>query len=295
MKTIQVVCACLAVLATAGRAEMGIVKGDRLNVRGQAKANAEVITQLNDGDRVTVLEKRTVPYGSRTMTWLKIALPDKASVWVKGDFIKDGVVTADKLNVRSGAGVNFSIVGLARRGDKVRVLRTVADWHEIQPLPGCHGWISSDYVELTPDLQPVPPAETIQPTLPPVGGRPATTPRQTAVVETQIIEAETAATTTSLPLAATEADPPAMPAGPPQAVTREGVVESCGGMLIKRPGTHYLKEAVNTKPQIIAYLNSATINLDQYRGRKVQVIGEETELMNWKNPVIEVQQIQPMW
>ena len=36
-------------------------------------------------------------------------------------------------------------------------------------------------------------------------------------------------------------------------------------------------------------------HLDQFEGRKVQVIGLETTLINWKNPVIDVQQVQPMW
>lgn len=295
MKIVQIALMVFIAGTTAGRAEMGIVKGDRLNIRAQAKSNAEVITQLNTGDRVTILEKKTVPYGSRSMTWLKIALPEKATVWVKGDFVKDGVVKADKLNVRSGAGVNFSIVGLARRGDKVEIIRTLADWHEIRPLPGCHGWVSSDYVELTPDLQPLPAAETIQPTLPPVGGRPSTPPKETAVVETRVAEVESAPQTTNAAASVgSQADPPAMPAGPPQTVTREGVVHSCEGMLIKRPGTHYLREATMKDAQIIAYLNSSQVDLGQYEGRKVQIIGEETVLMNWKNPVIEVQQVQPM-
>ena len=80
-------------------------------------------------------------------------------------------------------------------------------------------------------------------------------------------------------------------------VTREGTVYSCAGMLIKRPGTHALWKEGVADPHIIAYLNSnsSNVSLERFEGRRVQVIGMETLFANWNNPLIEVQQIQPMW
>jgi hypothetical protein len=80
-----------------------------------------------------------------------------------------------------------------------------------------------------------------------------------------------------------------------KSVTHEGVLHTCAGYLLKRPGTHALWEEGVPKPHIVAYLNSTSIPLDRFEGKKVQVIGVETVLINWQNPVIEVQQIQPMW
>ena len=155
MKTILTFCACLFALALLSHAETGTVKVDKLNIRAQAKGNAETVVQLNKGDRVTILDRKTSAgdKDKRSTTWLKIALPDKATVWIKSEFVKDGVVTADKVNVRSGAGVNFSIVGLVHRGDKVQAVRTLADWSEIRPTASCFGWVSSEYIDIAPELQ----------------------------------------------------------------------------------------------------------------------------------------------
>jgi len=271
-------------------AETGVVTADRVNLRAQAKANAEVITQLAKGDRLTILDKKNVPYGSRTMTWLKVALPEKATVWIKGEFVKEGVVTGEKVNLRAGAGVNFSILGQTHKGEKLQILRTAGEWHEIRPLPGTFGWISSDYVELTPDLQPPPPSEQVQPVIPPVGDaapKPTTTNGVT-VVESPVKAVEPAKPTEA-PIISKDAD------GPPQPVTRQGILRTCSGYLLKRPGTHALWDESASRPQIIAYLNSAGISLDKFNGHKVQIVGMETRLINWQNPVIDVQELSPMW
>jgi uncharacterized protein YgiM (DUF1202 family) len=269
-------------LAQFAPADSGVVKADRVNLRGQAKANAEIITQVGKGDRVTILDKKTVPYGNRTMTWLKVSLPDKATVWIKAEFVKDAVVTAGKVNLRSGGGVNFSIIGQAHKGDQVQIVRTVADWHEIRPLPGSYGWVSADYVELTPEIQAPPPAEEVRPA-PAAEATPQPTPGSVqAVTETEVTPGPTAGE-------------PAVGEPASEAVTREGVVYTCTGFLMKRPGTHYLAQQGGSKPHIIAYLKSSTIPLERFEGQKVQVIGLETKPADWQNPVIDVQQVQPMW
>jgi uncharacterized protein YgiM (DUF1202 family) len=293
MKSMLLFVVSLALITTMARADMGVVKTDHVNLRAQAKANAEVITQLARGDRLTILDKKTVPYGQRSMTWLKVALPDKATVWIKSEFVKNGVVAVDKVNVRSGAGINFSIVGLAHRGDKVETVRTLGEWLEIRPLPGSFGWISADYVELTPDLQAPPASDKIQagktPTAPVAAGVNAPPAKATAStnappVAPGVIALETPPSTSSAVV---------IRSGVP--VTREGTVYSSAGMLIKRPGTHSLWLEGVPDRHLIAYLNSPNISLEPFEGKKVQVIGTETMLANWNNPVIEVQQIQPMW
>jgi SH3-like domain-containing protein len=277
----------LALAASWSHAEMGVVKSERVNIRAQAKANAEVIAQLAKGDRLTILEKKTVPYGQRSMTWLKVALPQKATVWIKSEFVKDGGVTVEKVNLRSGAGINFSIVGQAHRGDKVETVRTLAEWSEIRPLPGSFGWVSSDFVELIPELQAPPPSDKIQPA-PPISNA---APRGPDTEKSALPNVASPAPAR----VETPATSPETSVAVGTAVTREGIIHSCAGMLIKRPGSHALWQESNPNPYIVAYLNSPNISLDPFEGRKVQVVGSETVLANWKNPVIEVQQVQPMW
>lgn len=295
MKRILAIGVCITALASLARAESGVVKADRVNLRAQAKGNAEVITQLAKGDRLIILDKRPVPYGNRTMTWLKVSVPETATVWIKAEYVKDGVVTAEKVNLRSGGGANFSIIGQAHRGDKVQIVRTRADWHEIRPLPGSFGWVSSDYVELTPEIQAPPPAEQVQPVTPAAevtpkpttGGVQVVTEPAPAPVQAVKPEAEVSS--------ASAVTPSTMAEGPSQAVTREGVLRTCAGYLLKRPGTHALWHEGVSKPYIIAYLNSSSVRLERFEGQKVQLIGLETKLINWQNPVIDVQQVQPMW
>lgn len=304
MKTILLLCTCLFTLATFSQAQTGIVKVDKLNIRAQAKGNAETITQLTKGDRLTIIEKKTVAGDKKSITWLKVGLPDKATVWIKSEFVKDGAVNAEKVNVRAGAGVNFSIVGLVHRGDKVQVIRSLAEWSEIRPTASCFGWVSSEYVDIAPELQAAPPAETIQPATPSPASAVTPAPTTTGVV---VIKDQPVAAGTPLKSSPAPAEPPAAAsvttaatvpaeaAGPSTAVTREGVLHTCANYLLKRPGTHALWQEGVGKPYIIAYLNSSTVNLDQYDGRRVQVIGQETTFINWKSPVISVEKIQTTW
>src|SRR5689334_7712775 len=105
MKTILSFCACLFALAILSQAETGTVKVDKLNIRAQAKGNAETVVQLNKGDRVTIIDKKTAAAekDKKGTMWLKIALPAKATVWIKSEFVKDGAINAEKVNIRSGA------------------------------------------------------------------------------------------------------------------------------------------------------------------------------------------------
>src|SRR5581483_4622708 len=86
--------------------EVATVKGNRVNVRGQASLSGEVVTQVKKGEKVTILEE--VPdqkaKNGKPGNWAKIALPANTPVWVNAAFIKDGVVVPNKLNVRAGPG-----------------------------------------------------------------------------------------------------------------------------------------------------------------------------------------------
>lgn len=63
-------------------------------------------------------------------------------------------VTANALNIRSGAGTNHGIVGLLRNGDIVDVYQEYAGWLETE-----QGWISAYYTIRVGDEPPPPPIE----------------------------------------------------------------------------------------------------------------------------------------
>lgn len=58
-----------------------------------------------------------------------------------------GVVSADTLNVRSGAGKKFDVVATLTRGDSVEIVGTENGWHRIKHGEG-EAYVSTDYIEL---------------------------------------------------------------------------------------------------------------------------------------------------
>jgi hypothetical protein len=172
--------ACLAAVSSAARAEElpATVKGDRVNVRGRATLDSEAITQLRTGETVIVIEQITLPKpgpGEPT-NWARILLPANTPVWVSTLFLdpETKTVKGTKLNVRAGPGERFSVVGQLAKGDKVREIRTLEDWMEIEPPPGTYAFVAADLLDLkaplkTPELaakkddKPAVPAPTPEP------------------------------------------------------------------------------------------------------------------------------------
>ena len=130
--------------------ESATVSADRVNVRARASLIGERVTQLRKGDQVTVLAKVTVapPRDGEPADWLRITMPAAGRTWVNIGFVKEGKVTANKLNVRAGGGERFSIVGRLAKGDAVKEKRVAGDWIEIEHPPGAHAYIAAQFVTL---------------------------------------------------------------------------------------------------------------------------------------------------
>lgn len=80
----------------------------------------------------------------------------KQTTSTKPTSTKDGTITASALNVRKGAGVNFSVAGDAiKKGEKITVLESKNGWYRI----GDNRWVSAKYVSLakTQENKPVAP------------------------------------------------------------------------------------------------------------------------------------------
>lgn len=61
--------------------------------------------------------------------------------WVRGDL---------RLNLRTGGGNEYRILGTLATGDPVKVLDKGTDWSRVETADGKVGWIPAGYVELTP-------------------------------------------------------------------------------------------------------------------------------------------------
>ncbi|MDP6892967.1 MAG: SH3 domain-containing protein [Verrucomicrobiota bacterium] len=131
-------------------AKAGIVSADRVNVRARASLIGERVTQLRKGDSVKVLAKVTVESAKEgePSEWLKIAMPAGGQTWVYMAFVKDGKITANRLNVRAGGSEHFGIVGRLAKGDIVKEKRSSGDWIEIEHPDGAHAFVSAKYIKI---------------------------------------------------------------------------------------------------------------------------------------------------
>lgn len=139
-------------------ADEAVVKGNRINVRGQPTTGSEVVTQFKQGEKLVILEEivHAKPAKGEPAKWLRVALPANTPVWVNTLFITNGVVAAPKLNIRSGPGENFSVLGRITRGTKLKELRRSGDWLEIEAPANTFAYVAAELVTRKTPAAPAP-------------------------------------------------------------------------------------------------------------------------------------------
>lgn len=137
----------------------GTVTGTQLNIRNGPGTGYTSVGSYNQGDRVTILEQFTydnVTWGCTSKGWISMQYvqldgantsTDSTTTDTTTTTSKTGTVTGSELNIRSGPGTNYGVVGSLNNGDRVTVLSTtVVDgitWGNID-----QGWVSMTYVKL---------------------------------------------------------------------------------------------------------------------------------------------------
>jgi hypothetical protein len=153
MKTIKPLTwlACLTFLCSALHSrgeEMAVVKEAHVNVRGQPSLAGEVITQLQKGEKVVVLEEVAASKAKTNAPakWARIKLPGNTPVWVYAPYLDPATksVKVSRLNLRAGPGENYSVVGRLQRGATVTEIRRVEDWMEVETPPGAYGFVAAE-------------------------------------------------------------------------------------------------------------------------------------------------------
>ena len=109
------------------------------NVRLQPSLEAGILTQLELGDTVTVLDTQ--------QDWYRIQLPDGDTGWAHQSlFLTTGValtLTVDKGNVRTEPATRSEIKTRLNKGDTVKVLNSNEEWYQVQLPDGETGWMHS--------------------------------------------------------------------------------------------------------------------------------------------------------
>jgi SH3 domain protein len=73
---------------------------------------------------------------------LSVALPATAeSAWVRGEV---------RLNLRSGAGSQYRILGVVVTGDALQVMERTENWTKVKTAEGEEGWIPAGYLDPQP-------------------------------------------------------------------------------------------------------------------------------------------------
>lgn len=271
------------------------VSGNNVNVRGKAGYKGEVVAKLNNGDAVTVIEQVILskPKKGEPAQWAKIAFPTNAHVWVHSTYIDaNKTVKPKKLNIRTGPGENYSIVGTLEQGAAVKEVAAKENWLGIEAPAGAFAFVAASYLQQTATESPVPPVVTIAPpettTLPPKEDIASTTTDSTGVIATNPA-AEPVPTVTQD--SATAAPPVAYEEiEVPRFVSHEGVVRGSASIQAPTQFGLYSKET----GKLINYLYSPTPQLDmgRYFGRHIIVSGQEGLDKRWKNtPVLTIQKI----
>lgn len=125
----------------------GYVKNDGAIVKAGDNANFENLCILSKSDSVKIIERR--------YSWFKILLPRKASLYVNKDYViltSDekgiGIINANNVNLRAGAGTRYSIIGQISKPEKISILSEETGWYKIEPPYGTTGWILSSQIAL---------------------------------------------------------------------------------------------------------------------------------------------------
>lgn len=128
----------------------GTVTADSLRLRSQANTNSTTITCAPRNSVVTLLEELDgwykVSYGDQvgymSADWLNVSQSGSEAV------VGQGTVTADALNVRSGAGTVYNRLGLLYKGTTVMILEDCGDWYKVSG-GGYTGYVSAEWVKVS--------------------------------------------------------------------------------------------------------------------------------------------------
>ncbi len=272
------------------------IAGKNVNVRGKASFKGEVITKLQNGDSVTVIEQVILskPKAGEPSNWAKIAYPASAHVWVHSSYLNaDKTVKPKKLNVRSGAGENYSIVGTLEQGTAVKEISTKENWTQIEAPASAFAYVAAMFIQQAPSApDAVPTIVSIQPP----------EPTTTSVTDGPIVAANTTdvgntnANAEPIPAVvqdATGATPPPAVIEEvlvPRTVSHEGIVRR--SVSIQAPTEFALYAKENNKLINYLYTPTAVLDISRYYGRHIIVSGQEGLDERWINtPVLTIQKI----
>lgn len=125
-----------------------LVDYTNVNVREQPSTeHSRIITTLPAGSSVNIV--------GQDGSWYLVKLKDGTLGYIRSDKIKTTssssaktlVVTAGRLNVRSGPSTNNSIIGVVASGQRLTYISASGSWFKVKLPSGATGYVHKDYVK----------------------------------------------------------------------------------------------------------------------------------------------------
>ncbi|MEA4968924.1 MAG: SH3 domain-containing protein [Candidatus Pelethousia sp.] len=132
---------------------------DAVNVRSGPDSSYSVLGYFSKGDQVTIT-------GTVSTGWTQVRLPGGVLGYVKSSYLTSSYpsgsyyptpvpsgttfrVTTSALNIRTGPGTGYSVVGVLKKGDQVTRIGQNGKWFKIATSNGSEAWVSSKYLSST--------------------------------------------------------------------------------------------------------------------------------------------------
>lgn len=267
------------------------VKADRVNLRAKANTTSETVTQVNAGEALVV---RSVEGD-----WVQVVPPDATDFWVHKEFVVDDTVLVNRLNARSGAGINYHVVGSFVKGDKVQRRGSFGEWLKVAPPTDAALWVNREFVDLFYPAPDVPPPQSA-----PASG------------DFMALETNAAPLAMTTPMVmpsdfedkaarpATGAIPSASPAVAPtdlnlvpldgqgREIVREGELKRSPSLFVKPPASHRLVRRDGNRLITTAYLRGNYNQLESLLGEHLVIRGREYWVEKERVPVIVIEAIE---
>ncbi|MEN8199249.1 MAG: SH3 domain-containing protein [Thermodesulfobacteriota bacterium] len=129
-------------LSTTAHAKMGSINGDKVQLRSGPGTKYSAKWEYGDGFPLKIL--------SRKGSWVKVKDFENDTGWVYKKFVsstphmivKTNKGKKKKINIRSGPGTNYKLVGQAYYGVVFQTLEQKKGWAKVKHDSGLTGWIS---------------------------------------------------------------------------------------------------------------------------------------------------------
>jgi hypothetical protein len=126
-------CAVLSGGAAAFGASVAVVASSA-PLMDAASSEAQVLGRVSQGAHL-------VPTGRKSGDWIEVQAPSEVSGWVYGELVREGVIAASSVKVRSGPGIGYASLGTLTKGAPVVRRGSRGDWFEIEGQPPLMVWV----------------------------------------------------------------------------------------------------------------------------------------------------------